>query len=157
MDLALKFTEYAEADIVSTNGVPEIDDGFETAIYISLFTDLRADDDDDIPDNTGDRRGWWANSLFQANDRLGSKLWLLSREKTTAEALARAKSYSLEALAWLKKDGAVNDIKVAVERAPGNLMMITVSVYKGGQVVAKHSYEYNWASQIANPVHKRSL
>lgn len=156
MDLALKFNDYAEADIVATNGVPEVDDGFETAIYISLFTDIRASDEDGLPDNSGDKRGWWANSLFEQNDQLGSKLWLLSREKTTADVPERAKTYCLEALAWLKRDGAVSDIKVDAVREAGNLLIITVRLYQGDQTVV-HSYQYNWVAQLANPVHKRGL
>lgn len=156
MDFALKFNDNAEADIVVTNGVPEFDDGFETAIYISLFTDARAGDDEELPDNSGDKRGWWANALEEPAFRLGSKLWMLSRSKTVNEVLQRAITYATEALQWMKRDGVVDDIKVDAIRAPGNNMLITARVYKGDQVTT-HRFNYNWIAQIANPVHKRGL
>lgn len=35
------------------------DNSLLTAVIISLFTDRRALDSDEIPDGTRDRRGWW--------------------------------------------------------------------------------------------------
>ena len=54
------------------------DDSLTTEVIISLFTDRRALDSDDLPGGDSDRRGWWGDSY---RDRpIGSRLWLLSRE-----------------------------------------------------------------------------
>jgi phage gp46-like protein len=55
-------------------------DDFQTAAIISLFTDRVARADDPYEDN--DRRGWWG---FNEQNQLGSRLWLIRREKLTRE------------------------------------------------------------------------
>ena len=40
----------------------ERDPGLETSILISLFSDRLADIEDLLPDNTGERRGWWGDT-----------------------------------------------------------------------------------------------
>ena len=55
-------------------------DPLTRAVVISLFTHRRADPDDnvDVP------MGWWGDTWpVVANDRYGSKLWILQRSKLT--------------------------------------------------------------------------
>ncbi|EPN56356.1 Phage GP46, partial [Pseudomonas syringae pv. actinidiae ICMP 19079] len=48
------------------------------SVVISLFTWRRAEADDPIDD--AERFGWWGDTYpTQANDRIGSRLWLLRR------------------------------------------------------------------------------
>lgn len=76
-----------------------------TAVLISIFTDRVANTDDDIPDGSGDPRGWWGD----AGERypVGSRLWLLGRSKQLPETAALAKDYIAESLQWLIDDGVV--------------------------------------------------
>jgi phage gp46-like protein len=93
--------------------------GIKTAVVISLFTDRRAEDDDILPDiNSDDKRGWWGDLILPAadDDRIGSRLWLLNREKTTPDVLIRAKNYVVEALQWMLDDKIVKKINVETER-----------------------------------------
>jgi phage gp46-like protein len=85
------------------------DAGLRTAVLISLLTDARAEADDDIPDGSDDRRGWWADP------DMGSRLWLLVRETQTARTLERAREYAQEALAWLVEDGIARAVTVTAE------------------------------------------
>ncbi len=41
---------------------------------------------------------------------VGSRLWLLSREKTLSSVVSRAQAYADEALAWLHKSGAATSV-----------------------------------------------
>lgn len=85
------------------------------AVMISLFTWRRANADDDLPGNM--KMGWWGDNFATvANDKIGSRLWLLSRAKLTDETLARAKEYADEALKWLIDDGIAARVVVEVER-----------------------------------------
>jgi len=96
----------------------EKDEGLETAAIVSLFTDARANDDDPLPDITRGNRGWWGDLVSDIeDDKIGSKLWLLEREKTTEEVLERAKQYITEALRWMIDDGITKRVDVEVERA----------------------------------------
>lgn len=112
----------------------------ETAIIVSLLTDRRAAPDDRLPDDsiTGpippNRRGWCGDALAEVNgDRIGSRLWLLAREKQTEETRRRAIFYAQEALAWLIEDGHVLDVEIYAEWvALGRLdMLITVTLPTG--------------------------
>lgn len=55
------------------------DPGLETAVLISVFTDQRVEEEA-VPDNSADRRGWWGDL---SEDATGSKFWLLFRSSTT--------------------------------------------------------------------------
>ncbi|HEJ7999074.1 TPA: phage GP46 family protein [Serratia liquefaciens] len=86
-------------------------DDLQTAIIISLFTDRVARDDDDIDGD--DRRGWWGDA-DEEND-IGSRLWLLRRQKLTQAVAQKAEDYSREALQWLVTDGVVSSFSVSTQ------------------------------------------
>ncbi|QHM71679.1 phage GP46 family protein [Mixta intestinalis] len=104
---------------IALDGIDMLTDStLTTAVIISLFTDRRAQDSDELPGSDGDRRGWWGDSY---RDRpIGSRLWLLSREKTLQSVLDRAAAYALEALQWLKAAGRVTKIAVYASRVRQN-------------------------------------
>ncbi|WP_082061924.1 MULTISPECIES: phage GP46 family protein [Xanthomonas] len=87
------------------------------AVLISLFTWRRANADDTLPDPRGFRMGWWGDTYpVVANDRIGSRLWLLARAKLTPSTVQRAQDYAEEALQWLIEDGVAARIAVRAER-----------------------------------------
>lgn len=89
-----------------------------TPVIVSLFTDARAADDDALPDERNpDRRGWWGDSTNTAliGDSVGSKLWLLEREKNEGAALIKAKIYIQDALKWMLNEGVAKSIDVVTE------------------------------------------
>lgn len=90
----------------------QIDDDLARSIIISLFSWHRAGKDDALPGIS--REGWWADT-FSDNDQIGSKLWLLSREKLTPEVLRRAKTYAEDALMWMVDDRVASRVEVTVE------------------------------------------
>ncbi len=94
----------------------EVDDGIETAVLLSLFTDAPAADDElAIAGLTREQnRGWWGNDFPDVDgDVWGSKLWLLQRAKRTDETLARANGYARDAVAWMITDGVASKIPIA--------------------------------------------
>lgn len=132
-DLAIIWTN-GRGDIAQDGIDMLTDDSLTTEVTISLFTDRRALDSDELPDGSGDRRGWWGDSF---RDRpVGSRLWLLSREKTTQETLTRARAYAEEALAWLKTAGRVTEISVTAEQLyQGWLVLYIVLTLPDGSTV----------------------
>jgi phage gp46-like protein len=91
----------------------EDDGSLRSAVLISLFSDARAKADDRLPDDSGDRRGWPGDAMADvAGDRIGSRLWLLRREKQTEETRRRAAEYAREALLWLIDDGLAASIEI---------------------------------------------
>lgn len=101
-------------DLSRGSGNLHTDEGLETAVLISLFTDRLADASADLPKGA-DRRGWWGSAFGKTKTSwagLGSHLWLLARSKLTAAAPATASRYCKEALQWLIDDGVAKDISV---------------------------------------------
>jgi phage gp46-like protein len=144
-DIALQWSAAVEGfdlAIDPLSGDLVTDDGLTTAVIISLFTDARAAADDPLPDPAGARRGWWGDALI-APDRLGSLLWLLVREKVTAEVAARARKAIADALAWLDEDGIAAAVSVETEaQALENRIAARAVVTKpSGERV-----EYRWAN-----------
>ncbi|WP_338804415.1 phage GP46 family protein [Xenorhabdus griffiniae] len=93
----------------------------QTAIIISLFTDRQARADDEI-DGT-DRRGWWGDS--ESDYQIGSRLWLLHRQKLTTAAALAAEDYAREALQWMLDDGVAASIDIRTQIVwPNRLNMI---------------------------------
>jgi phage gp46-like protein len=96
----------------------ETDRDLETTVIISLFTDASAKPDDVIPDGSDDRRGWWGDhgavgaQPTPPEGPLGSRLWLLAREKSTESTRQRAMQYAAEALAWMTADGVAARVDV---------------------------------------------
>lgn len=128
--------------------------GLQTAVLISLFTDRRARQDDVLPDpNNNDRRGWWGDLAAPDvdGDKIGSRLWLLEREKTTRNVLERAKQYAKEALQWMLDDGVAVRVDVDVERqgSPGNdVLAIRCKIYKVDGQKETFEYSYQWNTQL---------
>lgn len=101
------------------------------AVVISLFTWRRAEPDDDLPGNQ--RMGWWGDSFAPVQgDRIGSRLWLLSRAKLVQETVELAKEYAREALQWLLDDGVATRVEIEAERLGLSTLAVAVRIYKTG-------------------------
>ncbi len=113
-DIALVISNY-EFDLEIENGDLKFDEGLETAISISLFSDRRVTDEE-LPELAESKRGWWGDLFPELEgDKIGSRLWTLMREKRLVETLRRAEDYAKEALKWLLDDGIVESIVVTAE------------------------------------------
>lgn len=150
-DIALVWDNDAgAADIAIVANDLQADDGLETAVFLSLFTDRRAEDGDTLPDSEDNRRGWWADGVpVVPGDRWGSRLWLLSRAKAEPETAVRAREYAEEALAWLVEDRVTDRIEVTAELVGGGTLGLAVAVYRPEREVTRYRYDYVWTSQEA--------
>lgn len=88
-------------------------DPLSRAVIVSLFTWRRSEPDDD----TEEAFGWWGDSFpTVANDRIGSRLWLLRRAKLTNATAARIRDYARQALAWMEEDGVAARVEINATR-----------------------------------------
>lgn len=142
-DIALIPDSLGEFDLCIENGEPRLDGGFDTAVLIALFSDRRALPDDDRPDVSANPRGWWADAL-PGNEDLGSRLWLLSRAKTTTETLRLAEDYCQEALRFLLDSGAADDVRSAARRE-GDRLLIDIDVTEA--TGDRRAFRLNWEAQ----------
>lgn len=150
-DIALTFTDFGGGDLVLRGQDLMRDDGLESAVLLSLFTDrratpeqLRADDD------PSDLRGYWGDVAPSVEgDTTGSMLWLLKREKQTDETLSRARQYAADALAWLSDDKIASAVTVATSYVAPGMMLIACEIIRPDGSKANYRYDYEWAAQAA--------
>ncbi|MBN9096088.1 phage GP46 family protein [Pandoraea pnomenusa] len=113
-----------------------------TALLISLFTDRMADVDDIIPDGTSDPRGWWGDDV--AAGAIGSRLWLLFREKQTKETLQRAYDYIVEAIQWMIDDKVVARFDINVSWISRGQMGAQVTAFKQDGAIVPNTFTWAW-------------
>ena len=127
------------------------DDGLETGVIISLFTDRRASSEQipaELPQD--DLRGYWGDiSNATPSDQTGSLLWLLAREKQLPQVLSRAKQYCQEALAWMVDDLIATRVEVTTEFGARGWMWITVDIFRPTGSPVRYRFNYEWAAQAA--------
>jgi len=125
------------------------DDGLETAVIISLFTDRRASSDQLPPEQAGeDLRGYWGDVVPAVEgDHTGSLLWLLQREKQTSQTRSRAEQYCRDALRWMIDDRVSNRIEVSASYVTRGVMRIVIDIYRPDQSPAQYRYDFEWTAQ----------
>jgi phage gp46-like protein len=137
------------ADLSIVENDLETDGGLETAVILSLFTNRRADDTDVLPDEAAvDRQGWWGDaSPAPTTDRIGSRLWLLGREKQRAVILERAQSYAIESLQWLLTDRIASSVDVTAEITRPGWLGLQINIDRPVGQPAVFRYDYTWQAQ----------
>lgn len=148
-DIALRWNVYAADVAIEANDLAT-DEGLETAVILSLFTDRRAESTDPLPDGHVDRRGWWGD-VFPAvpGDRIGSRLWLLGRETQRPAVLERAEGYAREALQWLLDDRVAAAVTVTATFPRAGMLGIAVTVTRPSADVVTYRYTAAWDGQAA--------
>lgn len=123
-------------------GALAADHEIKTAVLISLFTDRRAEADDRMPDEAASRRGWWGDALNSR--RIGSRLWLLSREKQVREVVNRAREYTKEALEWLVEDGVASRVDVTASVVRHGVLGLFVTIQRDRSAPFRFQFEQAW-------------
>ncbi|MFN4328296.1 MAG: phage GP46 family protein [Limnobacter sp.] len=143
MDIATVFDPLAvRGDFVVSAGALASDQDLKTAVMISLFTNRRAEDDDQLPEASMSRQGWWAD-VFQPS-RIGSRLWLLAREKQARQVVVRAREYAREALQWLIDDGVASQVLVTTEVVTQGVLGLQVEVIRNQAQPARFKFDLAW-------------
>lgn len=119
------------------------ENGLRTAVTLSLFADRRASADDQVDDD--DKRGWWADTF---SDRpIGSRLWLLDREKDLPEVVHKAYDYAHEALAWLEADGIAKTVEVDVTTESSEQLEIHVRITRPNNELLSMKFQRRWQTE----------
>lgn len=136
-----------QADWSISDGALASGDDLSSAVFISLFSDRQAEASDDLPDTSGDRRGWWGD--LDESAKVGSRLWLLSRSRLDDAVAKDAVTYAKEALKWLIDDGVATSVSVAATRSDRKLLTLRVIITKRDGTTASLSYAWAW-DQLTN-------
>lgn len=125
-----------------------------TSTLLCLFSDRRLPDGYASPNDDGDRRGWWGDSIKIAGEptgEFGSLLWTLARSKLDARVTQLAIDYAQEALRTLIDQGAVTRTDVsAVSDSVSGVLALTVQHYSAdGAKRYEQRFGVLWAQEIA--------
>lgn len=116
----------------------------EAAVRLSLFTDARALDGDELPEGPNefgtDRRGYWAQKYLRARAPFGSRLWLLKRSKLTQETRQLWRDYALEALQWMIELEIADRIEISTEVVGRNRLEATITIHRRNDTPARFAY-----------------
>lgn len=119
------------------------EDLLRRSVTISLFTWRRAGPDDPVDDS--DLKGWWGDCAPSvAGDRIGSRLWLLSRRTLVAQTLQDAQAYAEEALAWLLDDQIATAVTVTAERQGNDRMNLRVRLTEQSGETLELNFADTW-------------
>jgi phage gp46-like protein len=124
------------------------DDGLETVLTISLFTDAQAPTD--LVPLGEDRRGFWADKFDEDEPTLsiGSLIWTVTEYETLSDAsLAKIKGYAEDATAWLVTDAVADRVVITCERNGDDGANLTAQVYKTNQ--PNSPYTQTWELYFA--------
>lgn len=114
-------------DLVIVNGQPEMDDGLQNAVFISLFTD----------------KSWWANSILPDNEQTTSELSTLDRSVLTNKTRLDAEEYARQALSWMVSDGLASKISVSAEIVAIGVLGLIITIEQPGKQSTVR-YKINW-------------
>lgn len=175
-DIALEWlTLESCADMVVDHVANDLatDNGLRTAAMTSLLTDRRADQDEEIPDGTTNRRGWWGDEYLEnPGDRMGSKLWLLDRSKKLPGVRRDIQDHARQALAWMVEDKIAASVEptaiyltaaeiIALAKAQPDVpiylaakaltdgYLLTIAIHRPATIDAvRFRYALNWAAEL---------
>lgn len=116
----------------------------KTAVLISLFTWRRARPDDILPDPGMQRKGCWMDAI--SSRPMGSRLWLLQREKQTRVVVQRAKEYAEESLAWLVETGVCKRVEVMTEISGPGILGMQCTFVRGRTADVKFQFDFAWSN-----------
>lgn len=132
-------------DINVLDGDLESDEGLESAVAISLFTDKRVTDEQ-LPYGKKDKKGWWGDMVPEVEqDQIGSRLWTIDPSKTTTDTLRLSEDYCREALNWLIEDGLSNEINIISDYNDNRHLIIDIEIIKPDNTSIK--FQANWDAQ----------
>lgn len=140
--IALVYSNLAQrADLSRAAGMNlDTDEGLETAVVVSLFTDDRAQESDDI-DPIQSPGGWWGAKYLDQPGGLGSRLWLLRRRPLTEDSMVLCSKYAQDALQWMIEAGVASDVSASTSlyARVRNAATLAVNITRPGKLGPRFS------------------
>jgi len=126
-----------------------------TATLLQLFTDRRAEESDILPNDDGNRRGWWGDSIRldgEPDHPLGSRLWLLARGRLDERTRRLAEDYAIESLDVLRTQGAVaaTEVTATIDRTRDAILISVAHYGIDGSRVYQQQFGVVWTQAGRN-------
>lgn len=121
-------------DILFVDGQPVMDQGLETATYISLFT----------------ARGWWGNAVVDADEQIGANLEELFKNTITNKTRQDSEQAVRDALQWMIDQGVAKSIEVESRIPSVGRLELSITITEPGKDSLSSRYMLNWNGQRAS-------
>jgi phage gp46-like protein len=148
-DVRIKyFPDTGEFDLdIKVNEI-ENDEGLETAVLISLFSDARCEEEE-LPEGETSRRGFWGDAVENPdNIQTGSKLWVvIERAKTTDELLEEVREFCEQALEWLIDDMVADSVTVETSYLNTSTLNIEIEITRPDGRSVNFKYNGVWEAR----------
>lgn len=129
--------ENGSFDAVIEDGDFANEPGFDTSIWVSLFTDARADESQVV--KAENRRGWLGNIVSEVEDReLGGLLWLIEQRRLNQDTLNEVLDYCRKSLSWIVEDNVALKIEVDGNIVPKRGMEVYITITSKSGVTSDH-------------------
>lgn len=137
----------------SQNGLDETQ-ALATAVTIAFCTDRLAETSDVLPiPGSTDRKGWWGDD--SASDiwngwPVGSRLWLMTRDKITdskysgGSTASRASAFANECLQPFVDQKIISDFDIDVVQVNAQRVDMTVTLYRGPLPAISLQFQSLW-------------
>jgi phage gp46-like protein len=149
-DLAM-FMDGTGSEILWRGGQPVMDSGFETAVFMSLFTRKYPPESD---------RGWFGNYLNRDNAfDIGSRFEEATQQPITLTSLTNIQTEAENALAWMIVSKLAKDIEIDVSNPRTNHLEVSIRITKPDlsiQELLLLKNGVNWIYQTLDPAHGRT-
>jgi len=121
------------------------DDGLETSVIISLFTDKRVSQEN-LPQGQTSRRGYWGDMFPDVEgDQIGSRLWTLDRSKILPQTLTAFENEARDCLQWMLDDNVAKTIEVSASTDEFDRLSLSINITKPDD--QKNLYGFIWDGQ----------
>lgn len=129
-------------NIKIVNGEPIMDQGFETAVYISLEGD------------NGD--GWFGNEYLNVSQQITSKSAAFRKgaELTSSSILTYEELVSQD-LQWMINVSIANSVNVAASIIGRNLIEVAIEIFIDDDKITLSPFQLNWKAQEDNPASEK--
>ncbi|PIR25601.1 MAG: hypothetical protein COX62_01395 [Deltaproteobacteria bacterium CG_4_10_14_0_2_um_filter_43_8] len=122
----------------------KLEDGLRTAVLISLFTDQRAEENE-LPFGHDDKRGWWGDMISQVEgDEIGSKLWILERNKQTQPTLNDFEQFARKSLEWMIEDGVASNVEVVARYPEREIICLNINITRPSGDAERYEVLWNF-------------
>ena len=118
-------------DIVFEDNEIKPTEGFDTALWVSLFSDQRATASEQ-PDPLK-RRGWIGD--LGEIDQIGSKLWFLDQARICTDTLNKAIDFAQKSLSWFIEDSLAKKVDVTGTLEPDTVILKIVITTPDGSII----------------------
>lgn len=130
------------AEIEIENELVMSDEGFRTAVYLSLFGG-NSDDTGEVVNN----KTWWGNCLdgvLESEKLVGRFVAFVRSVPMSSKNIALAESKAWQDLQWFLDDGIADSVEVEITSGEKNKINLSVEIEKDGEILETGNYSLQW-------------